>query len=386
MIDLERISILFKDVESLTAKVDQLTKEINGLKIDEQQYVPMNRSISPSIAPKIAFDSNGLVLKGMPLDPSDIPDIQISQVSGLKNILDNIADPADLKKLSADIKNMIVKRSNNPSKSGTKINYDENGFVVSSSDLSVDDIPTLPMSKIDGLSDLIDIIKSISDINSASHGSVTESHITKSGTFTKVSIDQNGRVVNGERITSNDLPIDFVNRINQMESMILNAAPVDVIDKMNKSLLKKVDANPNPIIPGSYVKVSVDSKGLVTGSGDLTVSDLPELTIDDITGLKKELNQTAKYTDIADLNDAISKITSNLHTIGDITQLKTSVKLKADADQVGRIEKELASVKEIVTTMQEMIPVEFILTELKTIAEKISTIEGKIAVLENKIS
>lgn len=385
MIDLERISILFNNVDSLTAKVDQLTKEINGLKIDEQQYVPMNRSISPSIAPKIAFDSNGLVLKGMPLDPSDIPDIQISQVSGLKNILDNIADPADLKKLSADIKSMIIKRSNTPSKSGTKINYDDNGFVVSSSDLSVDDIPTLPMSKIDGLSDIIGIIKSMSDINSVSHGTTVENRITKSGTFTKVSIDQNGRVINGERITSNDLPIDFVNRVNQIESMILNAAPVDVIDKMNKSLLKKVDANAS-ITPGSYTKVDVDDKGLVTGGRELTISDLPELTIDDITGLKKELNLTAKYTDIADLNDAISHITSNLHTIGDINQLKTSVKLKADADQVGRIEKELASVKEIVTTMQELIPVEFILTELKSIDEKISTIEGKIAVLENKIS
>ena len=258
---------LMTTVSSLENKVNQLTKELNKLMIDKQQFVPLGKTITPGISPQVAYDSNGMILQGMKLDVSDIPQLPITQIIGLKSQLDSIADTADVKKITNDLKKLIVSRSSESVSSATKVNYDANGFVVSGSQLTSDDIPTLPISKIDGLSDIISIINSLSESsNNSRTSSNTTDNITKSGTFTKVSVDSSGRVTNGDRLTINDLPIDLINRINQLESKIIDTTPIELFNRMNTAITKKIDSNTD-ITPGTYSKLTVDSKGLVV-SGD----------------------------------------------------------------------------------------------------------------------
>lgn len=377
---------LMTTVSSLENKVNQLTKELNKLMIDKQQFVPLGKTIIPGISPKVAYDSNGMILQGMELDVSDIPQLPITQIIGLKSQLDSIADIADVKKITNDLKKLIVSRSGESVSSATKVNYDANGFVVSGSQLTSDDIPTLPISKIDGLSDIISIINSLSESSNNSRiSSNTTDNITKSGTFTKVSVDSSGRVTNGDRLTINDLPIDLINRINQLESKIIDTTPIELFNRMNTAITKKIDSNTD-ITPGTYSKLTVDSKGLVVSGDKLTIDDLPNLTMDCIEGLKGELNKTAKYTDIIDLNNSMSQIISSIQSIGDVNQLKTSLHLKADADQVVRLEKEFTQFKKNIAAVEENLPSELILTQLENIASRIDTIEGRLSVLESKIN
>lgn len=376
---------LMTTVSSLENKVNQLTKEINKLMIDKQQFVPLGKTITPGISPKVAYDSNGMILQGMELDVSDIPQLPITQIIGLKSQLDSIADTADVKKITNDLKKLIVSRSSESVSSATKVNYDANGFIVSGSQLTSDDIPTLPISKIDGLSDIINIINSLSESSNNSRISNTTDNITKSGTFTKVSVDSSGRVTNGDRLTINDLPIDLINRINQLESKIIDTTPIELFNRMNTAITKKIDSNTD-ITPGTYSKLTVDSKGLVVSGDKLTIDDLPNLTMDCIEGLKGELNKTAKYTDIIDLNNSMSQIISSIQSIGDVNQLKTSLHLKADADQVVRLEKEFTQFKKNIAAVEENLPSELILTQLENIASRIDTIEGRLSVLEGKIN
>lgn len=377
---------LMTTVSSLENKVNQLTKEINKLMIDKQQFVPLGKTITPGVSPKVVYDSNGMILQGMELDVSDIPQLPITQIIGLKSQLDSIADIADVKKITNDLKKLIVSRSGESVSSATKVNYDANGFVVSGSQLTSDDIPTLPISKIDGLSDIISIINSLSESSNNSRiSSNTTDNITKSGTFTKVSVDSSGRVTNGDRLTINDLPIDLINRINQLESKIIDTTPIELFNRMNTAITKKIDSNTD-ITPGTYSKLTVDSKGLVVSGDKLTIDDLPNLTMDCIEGLKGELNKTAKYTDIIDLNNSMSQIISSIQSIGDVNQLKTSLHLKADADQVVRLEKEFTQFKKNIAAVEENLPSELILTQLENIASRIDTIEGRLSVLESKIN
>lgn len=377
---------LMTTVSSLENKVNQLTKEINKLMIDKQQFVPLGKTITPGISPKVAYDSNGMILQGMELDVSDIPQLPITQIIGLKSQLDSIVDTADVKKITNDLKKLIVSRSSESVSSATKVNYDANGFIVSGSQLTSDDIPTLPISKIDGLSDIISIINSLSELSNNSRiSSNTTDNITKSGTFTKVSVDSSGRVTNGDRLTINDLPIDLINRINQLESKIIDTTPIELFNRMNTAITKKIDSNTD-ITPGTYSKLTVDSKGLVVSGDKLTIDDLPNLTMDCIEGLKGELNKTAKYTDIIDLNNSMSQIISSIQSIGDVNQLKTSLHLKADADQVVRLEKEFTQFKKNIAAVEENLPSELILTQLENIASRIDTIEGRLSVLESKIN
>lgn len=380
-----RIAQLTKDVELLESQVKKLTQELNKLQIDNHSYITTNPSITPGIYPKIAFDSNGLVLKGLSLDPSDIPEISITQVSGLKSILDNIASAADIKKVSADIKSSIIKRSNESIGTATKVNYDANGFVVSGSSLTPDDIPNLPMEKVEGLIDIIDIIKSVTDSASNIQSTRNIDNITKSGTYTKVSVDSTGRVTGGDRLSINDLPVDLINRLNDIELSVVNAAPLELVDRLSKSMLNKIDSV-SSVRPSTYTKVTVDSNGLVTKGANLTIDDLPELTIDSISGLKSELNRMAKYSDIADLNDSVSRIISNMQSISDINQIKSSLNQKAEADALSRLEKEFRVVRDNVAQIEESIPSEFILSKLNDIDQKLTTIEGRLYVLENRSS
>lgn len=372
---------LNQSIEELEAKIKELSTEVTRLKLNEGRYLVANASIPPGIACKFAYDSNGLILRGSSLEASDIPELQMSQISGLEKAIGSIVSEADLKSLREEIKNNSLKRSNTIEGTATKVNFDANGFIVSGSSLLADDIPKLPMSKIEGLPDFVAIIESMS---SPVATNVEEKYDVKAGTFTKVSVDTTGRVTAGSQLTMNDLPVDLINKINELGAILPDLAPRTTLEGILTSINKKVEKNAE-IAPGEFTKVTVDSKGLVTKGDQLRIQDLPEITIDDITGLRGELNETAKYSDIADLNDSVSTILNSISNIGDINAIKTEVSLKASADSVERMSKEFTSMKDLLSTLQEKIPNELILEQLESIQSELSTLSGRIAVLENKI-
>jgi hypothetical protein len=60
-------------------------------------------------------------------------------------------------------------------------------------------------------------------------------------------------------------------------------------DAFQNGLGNKIDKNAD-ITPGTYAKVTVDAKGLVTGGTPLTAEDVPEIPVSKITGLEEILD------------------------------------------------------------------------------------------------
>lgn len=376
-----------QDIIELRNKIDilnenykDLMKIVNGLKIDHQLFIRGNGKIIPGISSKVAYDSNGLIISSDKLNESDIPELHIDKISGLRQILENKADASIIESLTIDTDKLY--KSSKIYGSGSKINYDRNGFVVSSSDLTVEDIPDLPIDKIEGLRSIIELLESSKDntqiVQNDDHNDVVP------GVYTKVNVDSSGTVVSGSKLSYDDIPMELIIRINEIESKLPLFVQQSIIDPIKNSLLKKVDSI-GSIQPGTYSKVKINSDGLVTHGESLTLKDLPELSIKDISELETVLRNKASVDDIMELNNILSGILSSIDKIGEVNKLKTHLEMKADASEVKSLSTRINSLQSLVDTLSNKIPNELILDQLQNIQQELSNISGRISVLEKKI-
>lgn len=368
-------------LNELQTNYENIRKTINALKLDIQKKVDGNVQIPPGVATKVSFDINGLILKGSKLEASDIPPIGIDVVEGLRTLLDSKASKKDIENLEAPSISEIFKKGAIVG-SGSIVNFDANGLVVSASNLTPLDIPDLPISKIEGLSEIIDLLKATT--SGVSEHVSYDKPVTSPGTYTKITYDANGRVLSGSDLTMNDLPRELITQVNEIESKIPSLASQRSVDALNNEMVKKIDGNES-IIPGIFTKVRVDSKGLITGGENLTKRDLPELDISDINNLEITLRRKCDQEDFINLSDTVSGIVGSLSKISDINSLQTKVEGKASQESVVQLSNKVDSIKKLVDTILDNIPSDLILTKLNSIEEEISNLSGRISVLENKV-
>jgi hypothetical protein len=108
------------------------------------------------------------------------------------------------------------------------------------------------------------------------------------GTFTKITVN-NGNIIQGQNLTSNDIPSLNISKINDIEQYIrsfklndfgLTTSNIsfnnfgilnlkDPINNQDAVTKKYVDNNFQNIQSGTYSKVTVNSKGLVTLGSNL---------------------------------------------------------------------------------------------------------------------
>ena len=376
----ELLITMQNQINALEETVASIEKIIRGIKIDNQKKINANIEIPPGIGTKFAYDKNGLIISAESLTPSDIPELDIDNIKGLRKILEEKISRSDLRSIEDD-KNNNDTDNEDIIGTGCKVNYDKSGRIVSISDLTIEDLPDIPVEKITGLLDEINLIKS--NIKSSSDVIINHDIEVNPGTYTKVFVDEHGHVVSGlQKLSENDMPIELINRINYIENEFVNFAQKKVVDKINSTLSKKIDAN-DPITSGTYTKVRVDSNGLVTHGDKLTIKDLPELSISDIIDLDIQLRSKASEDDVIALREIISGIVGSIDKIGDITMIKNTVESKASSSEVSEIKSRLDSIQKLVDKIVTSIPVELINTQLVSIQNSISTLEGRVISLEN---
>jgi len=373
-------------VESLSTKVDNISKTVNALKINDQRRLDANTDIPPGVACKVAYDKHGLILQGTKLEHTDIPELSIDKIVSLRKSLEDKASNRDFDVFKSSIIEMIKPVSSTLkeiSGTGIKVNYNSDGRIISTSDLLASDIPILPISKIEGLSDFISSINSIS-LTSDNDNDIP-SIKTNSGTFAKVTIDQYGRVLSGDKLTINDIPMELINRINQIESNIVNLASQHSLDAISKELSNKVSSN-KTITPGTYTKIKVDSNGLVTKGEMLTIRDLPELHTSDITNLDKILQDKANRVDFINLNDTVSSLVNSLSTIGEISGMKNELKSKASDQDVKELNSKVKSIQHTLDSVVNNLPSDMLTNQLYKIQLELSNINSRISIIENKLN
>lgn len=376
----ENIIKIENQISSLMESIKDIQKSINGLKLNERNYLTSNTPIPPGIGCKFAYDSKGLILKSCKLDISDIPELQIENIKGLRDILNNTITMTEFERLQIQSNNNILKRSNEIYGTGTKINYDKNGFVISSSDIEVNDIPLLPISKIDGLNEKLELIQSSIKLNN----NINESFSVNSGIGCKISYDEKGRVIASQSLSIEDIPNEIISRLNILESKIPSLVSQHTIDGLLSTVNKKIDGN-DKIIPGTFTKVNVDSKGLVTFGDKLSKEDLPDLNIEDINELEALLRSKANQNDIVSLNESINSIISSLPKLVDINTLQNSLKGKAEMIEIIKLSNSIKSLKETVDSFIIKTHYDTIEDQFKNIQLELSSLEGRISILEVKL-
>lgn len=375
----QQMKQILSDVASLREDVIDIKRVINGLKINEQRFIKANNSIPPGIATKVSYDSNGLITNGTKLESSDIPEITIDHINGLRRLLNEKISNSEFERLRIESSNNGLKKGNIVG-SGIKVNFDEHGLIVSISDLLESDIPSIPISKVTGLDDVLKLLESHHKDDTSQIDDIS----VIPGTYCKITYDKHGRVVSGSDLTVNDIPIDIITRINWIETMLPNLVTADVVSTWIDEIKKKVDSN-HPITPGTYTKVTVDHNGLVTKGENISIRDLPNITIEDIIDLDRTLKQKANTVDLIDLNNTVSSMLSSLSKIGDVTALRNELKKKASIEEVQSVDKEVKSIRTLVNTLSEKIPNDTILDQLNQIQFELSNLSGRISILEQHL-
>lgn len=371
-------------IDELNKAVSSLTEIVHGLKINEQMYLKSNPSIPSGISTKVAYDKNGLIVGGSSLEISDIPEIPIEKVTNLRNELSHSISEDDLTRLKMELNSKLIKKGEVVN-TGTKINYDINGLVINSSDLLPADIPVLPITKIDGLSDLLDHITSQNENNLKTPDNDDSDVKITPGVFPKITFNEKGKVVNGENLTMNDIPVELISKINDLESKLTLFASSSLVDSLRKNINSKLDANNNDTTPGVYTKVKVDRKGLVLSGDRLTLKDLPELNIKDIIGLDEALRNIPSIDQFMNLNDTVSSIMNITDKISDVSKLQKSIENKVDNKDYRILENKVDNIQNLVDNLVDSIPNDSILTQLDYFNKEISNLSGRISTLENKI-
>lgn len=372
---------LKQDLAKLETIVKSVESTVNGFRIDQRRVLNANSEIAPGIFTKIAFDMNGLVLRGMGLEESDIPELSIDKIKGLRRLLESKADASSVKSsLTKEELSLLSQKREIAAGVGTKVQWDEDGLIVGASELLVNDLPSLPVTKIEGLEARLEILEA----RPSDDTFVEEITPINPGIFPKISYDHQGRVIGGFNLSIDDIPKTLLNQVNTIETRLISFASQETVNGLINETRRKVDALPGFISAGTYTKLRVNKNGLVEGGGVLSLQDLPVININDIPELDGLLRRKAEQSDLVNLMNTVTSLMSDT-TKGDIQLIKTQLKGKMEATEAVKINEKLATLSTSLEAITNGFSNEVIMKELRSIKETLSTLAGEVTVLQKRM-
>ena len=347
---------------TLEAKVDEIAKSFTAFNIDKQQLVK-GMNIQPGTATKVYYNASGLVVSGEQLSTADIPELPMEKIDGLSESITSKINRTEFERLERKVAE--VHHHGDTVATGTKVNVDANGYVNDVMQLTAEDVPMLPIAKIDGLQAAIDELRSTSNVQESN-----DLPITRAGTGTKLTFDEYGRVIDVEPLSMDDIPRELLIQLEQLKSEVASKAPADLLASVEAKLNQKID-QPTSAISGSYSKVVVDNNGLVIGGSQLHRDDLPSLAIDDINGLRDALNRKVDENALAAVEANVANVQPNY------------VGSNVDLERVHSLELRVTSLEEIFNKIINAIPSDRILETTEHLSADISTLSGRVATIES---
>jgi hypothetical protein len=128
----EEIANLTNRITELVKGIDIIAKNISKIKIDIQDKLSANKLITSGTSATVSYDSKGLIIGSDKLKAEDIPEISIDQIKDLRHVLGSKVDNSDFARTIENIKNNMIKHSDTIAHTGTKVSYDKNGMIISS--------------------------------------------------------------------------------------------------------------------------------------------------------------------------------------------------------------------------------------------------------------
>ena len=285
---------------------------------------------------------------------------------------------------------------------GTKVNYNKDGLVMNTLDLEPTDIPTLSITKIDGLLDMINELDQ--KINNLSNQKNIPYTIT-AGTGTKINYNSSGQVISSttlqpsdipelpiekikglkeyldlkpteitvreveksKKITENDLPKTIFKRLNNLEEIINSKANQSDVDEIKKNINKKVDPIIN-ISDGEYTKLKINDNKVIEGN-ILRENDIPELSIDKIKGLQRTLSKLATESSVTELRQLITLLSKTYASQMDM--IRNEMQLKVNFSDFTILENSVMHNDELVQEVLNQYPAEELRNQIIEIKDKL---------------
>ena len=323
-----------KSIEEFQIQIDDLKKKVAKLELENSLALKKNSTIKAGVGAKVSYNKDGLVIDALDLDPSDIPTLSITKIDGLLEMINELDQKI----------NNISNQKNIPyvikAGTGTKINYNSNGQIISSTSLKADDIPELPISKIKGLKEQLELKPT----------EITIKEIEKS-----------------KKITENDLPKTIFQRLNNLEELINSKADQSLVNEIKLSINKKVDPIIN-ISDGEYTKIKIDDNKVIEGN-ILREADIPDLSIDKIKGLQRILNKLATESSVTELRQLITLLSKTYSSQMDI--MRNEMQMKVNFSDFTILENAVMHNDELVQEVLNQYPAEDLQNQIIEIKDKL---------------
>ena len=346
-----RIEQLENKVKELTDVVDMLTKVVSKININSDKYLLKDRGVQAGFATKVGFNSDGVIVNTDKLNSSDIPELPITKIKDLMDKLNTKVDMKSYEGLKEQLESLAIKGK--VVETATKVNIDSNGKVVGTAKLLATDIPTLSIDKIENLKATLDSISQMKPL-------VDDDTIIEPGIACKVSFNEKGKIIDVLPLRYEDLPKEVNTKFNKLNEMIINTSTKDEYNTLRNELANKVNSN-NDITPGTYCKVDVDEKGLITNGYELSSDDLPIIPISKIDNLSTLLTSKCDKKDFNEMVNSVNQL------IEIVTKLQSDERLGFQNQWIANNED--SKVNEDINGMKDQI------TSLTNLVEKLSNNE-----------
>lgn len=323
-----------KSIEEFQAQIDELKKKVAKLELENANALKKNSTIKAGVATKVNYSKDGLIVNTLELDPTDIPTLSVTKIDGLMDMIDALDQKIN------KISNQKYIPYTIKAGTGTKINYNSSGQIVSSTNLQPDDIPELPIEKIKGLKEYLEL---------------------KPTEITVKEVEKN------RKISEQDLPKSLFQRLNNIEELLAEKADKSIVTELSNKVNKPAEKIIN-ISDGTYTKLTIDDNKIIDGN-ILREDDIPAISIGKVKGLQKILNKLATDSSVTELRSLINLLTRSYGSKMDI--LRDELQTKVNISDFAILENAVMHNDELVQEVLSQFPADDIKQQIIEIKDKL---------------
>lgn len=316
------IASIKKSIEDINARFEIIEKQLTKLELNQNDFIKKTKEIKKGISTKVAFDSNGLITNSLSLVPEDIPEISITKIKNLTETIESLNSLINQIKTEVSTLQKSIQILENSKDPKEKIP-------------TVESIPNLPISKISGLREKLELVEK--------------------------PIIYNEPKTEKQKILESDIPAIFKNRINNLEEIIQDKATINSLDQLRK----KITDSESEIF---NLKKEIESIKL-NNKTQLKSNDLPEIPISKVINLKVELSKKADHSEVNSFHSLIDL--TNRSTSNQFKHIREDLDYKIDYGTFSIIENRILHLEELVGNFLQEYPIDKIIEEINLLKDKI---------------
>lgn len=298
----------------------------------------------------------------------------------------------------------------------TKVAVNEDGTITQIFPLTADDIPLLPISKVDGLSETIETLKDsvitktiVNEVPAVTEFKIQNLSVDdlpdipmekiKGLTEVLILIETSPcrapdapeavnlppiEIIKYKDITIDVLPRELINQVNAISTTLTSLATKDSVEGLRKDVMGKLDAN-QPIEDGTFGIVRVDRKGLVVSGREIGMGDLPTSLSDDIYEIKRTMFSKADHNEVVELMNQLNSFINSMVQL-DLGNIKNSIAEKCTKEEMHRVEAIVEGLVKKVAVPPTPAPDQSLLDEIQQLRSQITSLEGLVINLQQKVA